>query len=199
MDWIWLAAVPIAGMWSMLLRLRATEEARLLLWSLGPAGPAVRRKHASPDPLIESPEPRRRPDHTSPTATRSQNHACLELPFERSSARNLLHVLPGQDTWRPLVRPVSRCDNSTWRDQLGSLPVMCRNRSKRSEPNYRYLQLFVSKAEWQASAHMRPHLPGVARAIDFVPRRSCPEKASARGFGHRVPACFPETPLCARR
>ena len=140
-------------------------------------------------------EPRRRPDHTSPTATRSQNHACLELPFERIERRICCTSFQGKIRggcssvrYRGAITPLAR--------SAYSLPVMCRNRrNARSELQVSATVRFesrVASVRTYASTFAR-----VARAIDFVPRRSCPRKPHAVSTSR--PSVLSETPLCARR
>ena len=189
---IWQAAVPIADMRSMPLQLRATEEVRSTPWFLA-GGPAVRR-HASPDPLMGSQEPRLRPDHTSPTATRLQNHACLELPSERSSAESAAR--PSKAGCVEAARPsVSRCDHSTGEIRRQP-PSHVQKSEKRSERTTGICYRSFRKPGGKRP-HIRVHICQGCRAMDFVPCRSCPRKPHAVSTSR--PSVLSETPLCARR
>ena len=174
---------------TMPLQLPATEEARSTHWSSAD-GPSVPRL-ASPHPPIEFRGLRLRPGHTLPTATRSHSHVCPALPFERSSAES-----SARRSTAKCVGAAHLSDIVVRSPHLRGQPSTFRRPAEIGETlgeNCRYLQPFVSKAGWQASTQTYLHLSRAARAMVFLPRRSCPRKPRAVSTSRT--SVLSETPL----
>ena len=138
---------------------------------------------------------RLRPDHTSPTATRSHSHVCPALPFERSNAESSARRSTANSVGAAHLSDIA-VQSPHWRDQP-SIFLLCAEigETPRSELQVsatvrleRRVASFRTKASTSAN---------LALAMVLLPLRSCSRKPRAVSTSRT--SVRSETPLWARR